>query len=61
MCRWHPALLLPRSLTKWMPVPAAVALSSVAFGMVHLTPRDFPQVWWAGGCRGLAGGQCLQF
>ncbi len=32
------------SLTKWMPVPAAVALSSLAFGMVHLTPRDFPQV-----------------
>ena len=27
-----------------MPVPAAVALSSLAFGMVHLTPRDFPQV-----------------
>jgi membrane protease YdiL (CAAX protease family) len=32
------------SLTKWMPVPLAVAASSVAFGMVHLTPRDFPQV-----------------
>ncbi|KAL4858773.1 Translation initiation factor IF-2 [Chlorella vulgaris] len=32
------------SLTKWMPVPAAVAVSSVAFGMVHLTPRDFPQL-----------------
>ena len=45
------------SLTKWMPVPAAVAVSSVAFGMVHLTPRDFPQVtpamavllFWCGG------------
>ena len=38
------------SLTKWMPVPAAVALSSAAFGLVHLTPRDFPQVWdaWPG-------------
>jgi membrane protease YdiL (CAAX protease family) len=35
------------SLTKWMPVPAAVALSSLAFGMVHLTPRDFPQACWA--------------
>lgn len=32
------------SLTKWMPVPAAVAVSSLAFGMVHLTPRDFPQL-----------------
>lgn len=32
------------SLTKWMPVPAAVVVSSVAFGMVHLTPRDFPQL-----------------
>ena len=35
---------LPPAHARWMPVPAAVALSSVAFGMVHLTPRDFPQV-----------------
>ena len=32
------------SLTKYMPTPAAVAVSSVAFGLVHLTPRDFTQV-----------------
>ena len=53
------------SLTKWMPTPAAVALSSLAFGTVHLTPRDFPQVraglacvcvqgWLACVCGGLA-------
>ena len=46
------------SLTKFMPTPAAVALSSVAFGLVHLTPRDFPQArarardaWGGGGAR----------
>lgn len=32
------------SLTKFMPTPAAVVLSSVAFGFVHLAPRDFPQL-----------------
>lgn len=35
--------LLP-SLAKVMPTPAAVALSSVAFGLVHLSPRDTPQL-----------------
>lgn len=35
--------LLP-SLAKFMPTPAAVALSSVAFGLVHLSPRDTPQL-----------------
>jgi len=35
--------LLP-SLSKFMPVPAAVALSSLAFGLVHLSPRDTPQL-----------------
>ncbi|KAL4420180.1 hypothetical protein ABPG77_008316 [Micractinium sp. CCAP 211/92] len=42
------------SLTKWMPVPAAVALSSLAFGMVHLTPRDFPQLTALGFLLGFA-------
>jgi uncharacterized protein len=32
------------SLTKWMPVPAAVLLSAFAFGFAHLSPRDFPQL-----------------
>lgn len=32
------------SLTKFMPTPAAVILSSLAFGLVHLSPRDFPQL-----------------
>ena len=35
--------LLP-SLTKWMPVPAAVGLSSIAFAAAHLSARDFPQL-----------------
>lgn len=43
------------TLTKWMPTPAAVLLSSIAFGCAHFTPRDFPQVHvhgWAAGCMG---------
>lgn len=27
-----------------MPTPAAVIVSAIAFGLVHLTPRDFPQL-----------------
>ncbi|GMH39277.1 hypothetical protein BSKO_07175 [Bryopsis sp. KO-2023] len=30
------------SLTKWMPTPAAVVLSSVSFGLAHLSIKDFP-------------------
>ena len=32
------------SLTKFMPTPLAVLLSSLAFGLVHFSPRDFPQL-----------------
>lgn len=32
------------SLTRFLPVPAAVVVSALAFGFVHLTPRDFPQL-----------------
>lgn len=32
------------SLTKFMPTPLAVVLSSLAFGLVHFSPRDFPQL-----------------
>lgn len=35
--------LLP-SLAKVMPTPLAVVLSSAAFGLVHLSPRDTPQL-----------------
>ena len=35
--------LLP-SLTKWMPVPAAVVVSAVAFAAAHLSAKDFPQL-----------------
>ena len=37
--------LLLRSLTKWVPVPAAVFLSAVAFAAAHLSTRDFPQLF----------------
>lgn len=43
----HPQVFrgfLLTSLTKWMSTPAAVLLSSIAFGFVHLAPRDFPQL-----------------
>ncbi len=30
------------SLTRFMPTPAAVAVSALAFGAAHLSPRDFP-------------------
>ena len=33
--------LLP-SLTKWMPTWAALGLSSLAFGLCHLSLRDLP-------------------
>ena len=32
------------SAARRMPTPAAVALSSVAFGAAHLSARDFPQL-----------------
>ena len=32
------------SLSKYMPAPAAVVVSSVAFGAAHLSQRDFPQL-----------------
>jgi membrane protease YdiL (CAAX protease family) len=32
------------SLTKWMPTPVAVLLSSVAFGLCHLSVKDLPQL-----------------
>ena len=31
------------SFSKYMPAPAAVVVSSVAFGAAHLSQRDFPQ------------------
>ena len=36
--------LLP-SLTKMMPVPAAVVVSAAAFATAHLSARDFPQLF----------------
>ena len=36
--------LLP-SLTKWVPTPAAVTLSALAFASAHLSVRDFPQLF----------------
>lgn len=44
--------LLP-SLAQVMPVPAAVALSSLAFSLAHLSPRDAPQLLALGMLLGL--------
>lgn len=35
--------LLP-SLSRFMPTPLAVVISSIAFGLVHFSPRDTPQL-----------------
>ncbi|CAI7919585.1 unnamed protein product, partial [Closterium sp. NIES-53] len=32
------------SLTKWMPVPLAVAGSACAFAAAHMTPNEFPKL-----------------
>eukprot|EP00850_Spirogloea_muscicola_P019549 SM000193S05173 [mRNA] locus=s193:145509:147781:+ [translate_table: standard] len=32
------------SLTKWLPTPAAITISAVAFAGAHLTPGEFPQL-----------------
>jgi len=32
------------TLTRWMPTPAAVLLSSGIFGLAHFAPRDTPQL-----------------
>jgi len=32
------------TLTKWMPVPLAVLISSAAFALCHLSPKDLPQL-----------------
>lgn len=37
-----------------MPTPAAVVLSSVAFGAAHLSARDFPQLVALGSVLGFA-------
>ncbi|KAJ7550134.1 hypothetical protein O6H91_07G085100 [Diphasiastrum complanatum] len=36
------------SLSKWMPTPAAIFLSSSAFAIAHLTPGEFPQLFALG-------------
>ena len=43
---------LMASLTKWMPVPASIALSSVAFSLLHAAPRDAIQLACVGGILG---------
>ena len=42
-----------------MPTPAAVVLSSVAFGFVHLAPRDFPQLTSLGILLGFSYVRCV--
>ena len=45
--------LLP-SLTKWVPAPAAVGLSSLLFAAAHFAPRDAPQLLALGCVLGFA-------
>ncbi|CAN7134272.1 unnamed protein product, partial [Brassica rapa subsp. narinosa] len=36
------------SLTKWVPTPIAIIISSAAFALAHLTPGEFPQLFILG-------------
>jgi len=36
------------SLTKWMPAPGAIVLSSAVFSLAHFAPRDIPQLFALG-------------
>jgi membrane protease YdiL (CAAX protease family) len=57
------------SLTKFMPTSAAVLVSSLAFGLIHFAPRDFPQAsfsaaplqpcWMRGARRAVVPGRAL--
>lgn len=42
------------SLTKWVPTPIAVIISSAAFALAHLTPGEFPQLFMLGSVLGLS-------
>ncbi|KAL0797795.1 hypothetical protein Bca101_052969 [Brassica carinata] len=41
------------SLTKWVPTPIAITISSAAFALAHLTPGEFPQLFILGSVLGL--------
>ncbi|XP_018449354.1 uncharacterized protein LOC108820836 isoform X2 [Raphanus sativus] len=41
------------SLTKWVPTPIAIIISSAAFALAHLTPGEFPQLFILGSVLGL--------
>ncbi|KAL0754930.1 hypothetical protein Bca101_092598 [Brassica carinata] len=41
------------SLTKWVPTPLAIIISSAAFALAHLTPGEFPQLFILGSVLGL--------
>ncbi|KAF2547641.1 hypothetical protein F2Q70_00019903 [Brassica cretica] len=42
------------SLTKWVPTPIAIIISSAAFALAHLTPGEFPQLFMLGSVLGLS-------
>ncbi|CAH8380950.1 unnamed protein product [Eruca vesicaria subsp. sativa] len=42
------------SLTKWVPTPIAIIISSAAFALAHLTPGEFPQLFILGSVLGLS-------
>jgi len=42
------------SLTKWVPTPIAIIISSAAFALAHFTPGEFPQLFILGSVLGLS-------
>ncbi|XP_057420482.1 uncharacterized protein LOC130714591 [Lotus japonicus] len=42
------------SLTKWVPTPVAIIISSAVFALAHLTPGEFPQLFVLGTALGVS-------
>lgn len=45
---------LMASLTKWVPTPLSIVISAAAFSLAHLTPGEFPQLFFLGTVLGLS-------
>ncbi|GAB2280278.1 hypothetical protein Dimus_014920 [Dionaea muscipula] len=45
---------LMASLTKWVPTPLSIAISAAVFALAHLTPGEFPQLFFLGTVLGLS-------
>ncbi|KAL9253090.1 hypothetical protein AKJ16_DCAP00165 [Drosera capensis] len=46
--------LLMASLTKWVPTPLSIVMSAAAFSLAHLTPGEFPHLFFLGTVLGLS-------